>query len=722
MSRRAVSAALVLALGLGHPAASVAQVVGAASRAGVSGRAVPVVAPITPLGGVSVFVSPLSAVSEPVLPSVPTPVTAAPVAVKPRSVKAFVASAILLIAPGRANPQKFASRRAPSAVAGPAVAGETSHAKLVREEVSEWGPERRSDAAVVASDSDGWPRLAPASSASDTRESAVPSPTPRSPEGLPKTANVLFWGGAILTVAVAVTGLPGLFAPSLISGWFVWMGLGAMTLSRYIRPAGTATIPAERAKPTGWFDGIRSMWTKAKSNAEVQTALETRVGGFSLKSFRDWFAGGVRTGLSFVPVSLGLMLASAAAAMSLNSFLGEGTQNAEALVYETALNPLGFHLGGYLAAVMAQQVLTVGIFAGARAVARRLGAGKASGWIGAATAMGVAAAIALSYTTMPMVVLPTLAIEAGLLWSFARSGSWLAPLAGRFALSLFSLESARATLWIAMMPAGTLVGLPVLWMGATVAALLAGALWLSAKRDGTTMRGALKAQLDRLSNIGAWWKAPSADGRPKSFLPILATGALWGVITFAAMDLLAGVITMFSPATEGAPEVLKKMLTGPLDLVLYNFIVVGFLEEFVFRRNLYRPIALALEKLKKRGFTPKRVFWAAALSSSLIFSAVHYIDPTPLLAKFGMADSSAVAMNYDWSWMGFFARAAGGMVLAWQYARSGILLIPIVAHFASNTMEGLGYRWGAPGFLAMVVAVIVLQSFVKTPKPSEKAA
>jgi len=57
-----------------------------------------------------------------------------------------------------------------------------------------------------------------------------------------------------------------------------------------------------------------------------------------------------------------------------------------------------------------------------------------------------------------------------------------------------------------------------------------------------------------------------------------------------------------------------------------------------------------------------------------------------------------------------------------MYKRSGFLMIPIVAHFWADTMEGLGLRWGLPAFFALAAGALLLSFLFKakplTSKPS----
>ncbi len=329
--------------------------------------------------------------------------------------------------------------------------------------------------------------------------------------------------------------------------------------------------------------------------------------------------------------------------------------------------------------------------------------------------MAVSVGATAFVTTNPAVLLPLAGIEAAIVWAYARSGSLWTALAARGFVTVLALESARASLWLNLGAAGALAGLPA-WTGLAVAGLLLAALAYTLRAS--PWRDALAAPGRALASLGEWWRGPSADGRPKSFWPILKSGLLWGLITYAVGDLAYRAVGLVfpAPATEAAPEVLVKLLTGPLDIVLFNFVIVGLLEEFVFRRNLFRPMRNWLEK---RRLSPRAVFWSAALASSLIFSYVHYIDFGALLANLGIGGGGAVpgaSGSYDWAWTSFMARVAAGAVLAFQYWRSGLLLIPIVAHFASNTMEGLGLRWGVEAFLLMAAGALLLQLVGRAPK------
>jgi membrane protease YdiL (CAAX protease family) len=164
------------------------------------------------------------------------------------------------------------------------------------------------------------------------------------------------------------------------------------------------------------------------------------------------------------------------------------------------------------------------------------------------------------------------------------------------------------------------------------------------------------------------------------------------------------------------------MLTASVDLVLYNFVIVGLLEEFIFRRGLFKAMN---DKLDSWGLGLRKAFWFAAIGSAIIFSGVHYVDWGAIMAKVGMGDpaaASGLGGAYDFTWPGFVARAVLGVVLAWIYKRSGLLLIPIVAHFWADSMEGLGLRWGLPAFLALAAGALAVSLLFRPKAPKPKSS
>ncbi|PIR15674.1 MAG: hypothetical protein COV48_13060 [Elusimicrobia bacterium CG11_big_fil_rev_8_21_14_0_20_64_6] len=188
---------------------------------------------------------------------------------------------------------------------------------------------------------------------------------------------------------------------------------------------------------------------------------------------------------------------------------------------------------------------------------------------------------------------------------------------------------------------------------------------------------------------------------------------------YAIGDLTFWGVNALAPGSEPAPAILAKMLTAGVDLVLYNFVIVGLLEEYIFRRGLFK---MMNDKLEKWGMSLGKAFWLAAIGSALIFSGVHYIDWGAAMAWFGLGDataSSGLGGAYAFTWAGFVARGVLGVVLAWIYKRSGIILVPMIAHFWADSMEGLGLVWGLPVFLALAAGALVLSFFSRLkPKSS----
>ncbi|MDE2511131.1 MAG: CPBP family intramembrane metalloprotease, partial [Elusimicrobia bacterium] len=345
-----------------------------------------------------------------------------------------------------------------------------------------------------------------------------------------------------------------------------------------------------------------------------------------------------------------------------------------------------------------------------RALAAKAGAGRASGWIAGAAALAVSACLIMLVTTTPSVVGTLLGIEAGLLWLRARSGSWLAPLALRGMFSLIALEFTRLGLALAVPAAGSLIGLPAVWTGVAVAGILfAGLAWSARGVAPSALWAAFQSQVRRVKDFGAAWAKPNPGGAPHSPWPLMKLAALWGMILYALGDLTYSGAHALVGGTEPTPAILVQMLSSPADLVLAQFLLVGFLEEFIFRRGLFKPI---LNRLTKWKLNNPKAFWTAAVVSGLIFSYAHYIDFGAILAHHGIGDaaaSSGLGGMYAFSLGGFLSRAVLGVVLAWLYAASGTLLLPILAHFLADSYEGLGLRFGFVPFLAMAAVAVLLQ-------------
>lgn len=540
------------------------------------------------------------------------------------------------------------------------------------------------------------------------------TPAPDAPKARPRAARAAFVAGAVLVGAAAVSFAAPALVPAVLAaakGPVLYAGFALLNLSRFWRAAaaGPAAPRGPPAPATGWLKSLKATWAAARDGADAQAPLEARAGNSSARSFRNWWLGGLRAAAVWMPVALAGMIAGWGLAKPFARFAKP--DDAVGMISFEALekSSLAGHIVGYVASSLSAQALTLGTFDAAGALARRLGAGRASPWIGGAAALAVSAALILTVTTTPAVVGPLLGIEAALLWLRARSGSWLAPLALRAILSLITLEAARLGVGLAAGAAGALAGLPA-FAGLAVTGLLAAALALSARGlRPSALMSALKAQLERVREFGAAWRAPSADGAPHSPWPLFKLAALWGTILYALGDLVYGGIHLFEIGSEPTPAILAQMLSSPADLVLYNFLLVGFLEEFVFRRGLFKPLH---DRLEKWGLTKGKLFWTAAVVSGLIFSYAHYVDFGALLAKVGLADataSSGLGGMYAFTLAGFAARAVLGVVLAWLYAASGTLMLPILAHFIADSLEGLGLHWGFAPFLAMVAGGLLIQ-------------
>lgn len=561
----------------------------------------------------------------------------------------------------------------------------------------------------------------------DVRSAPADAPVPSSLAPAPKRsrlAKAALWTGAGALGLSALGAAPALAPAALVAakGWLAWGGFSALAAARFMGPAAdkSAAVPAPPAPAVGRFSEYRTGWRRVLHALDVQKTFEARVGDGDKASFSAWAFGAMRAGLYASGAALLAMLVGGAAAKAFS--LGGiavaaavSSPAADASYAAVAAAPFLGQLTAFVApALVLETVLLKVVFGAGRVALGKVLPPRAAAVIAGGLAVAGAVGAMSFLTTSLSVLLPVAALEAAIVWSYARSGSLGAALIARGLLTLLSLESARVSLWLSFGTAGTLAGLPA-WTVAGVVALLLAGLGVLIARHG--LAGGLAAPSRALGALGEWWRAPEADGRPKAFFPLFKIGVLWGLVTFTVGDLTYRAVHFFSPVAEAAPDILAKVLTGPLDIVLFNFVIVGFLEEFVFRRNLFKPMR---DWLEKRRLSPRAVFWTAALASSLIFSYVHYIDFGALLAKIGIgAGGAAGAVGaYDWAWASFAARTTAGMVLAYQYWRSGLLLVPIVAHFASNTMEGLGLRWGVEAFLLMAAGVLLLQLVGRKPKPS----
>jgi membrane protease YdiL (CAAX protease family) len=626
-----------------------------------------------------------------------------------------------------ANDEEEPASRRPSASDGDERA--SAPQAIIRGGVAAWGESRSPEAfrggSVRAAASDGPAPL------------GRPDPATAPSRARPRGARAALVSGAVLVAASAAAfSFPALTPAALavMKGPALYAGFALMSLSRLWRapgsgvesPRGPPAAPAWLTSARAWMragrvrslafsipasllDTAASAWTAASGAADSQAALESRAGGSSAKSFRDWFLGGLRSGVMWLPVAIATMVAGVGLAKPFERFANPDNAIGMLSFDDVEKFSLGGHLLGFVAASLAAEAVVLGAFDAFRALAARLGAGRASGLIAGAAALAVSAGIILLVTTTPSVIGTMLGIEAGLLWLRARSNSWLGPIALRGLFSLISLEFTRLGLSLAVpTAAASLVGLPAVWTGVAVAGLLFGGLaWSARSLRPSALWSAFQAQVRRVKDFGAQWTAPRADGAPHSPWPLMKLAALWGWILYALGDLTYSGVHAISGGTEPTPAILAQMLSSPVDLVLANFLLVGFLEEFVFRRGIFKPILNFVSKWKQG--SPK-LFWTAAVVSGLIFSYAHYIDFGAMLGQAGPnGASSGLGGMYAFTLGGFLSRAALGVVLAWLYAASGTLLLPIFAHFLADSYEGLGLRFGFWPFLAMAAAGVLLQ-------------
>lgn len=709
--------------GVSAPVTPVAPVAGAAAGMNAAGAA-PALSLTTLHSAPSAsaapsFTAPSAAAPVPALaaPAAVAAPIAAPTPAAPAAAKSLSRSAALLVAPStRLQPSASVRRAAaPSGAVRAETSREAAAVSVIEGGVRSWGPSRSAQAlgesAVPGAASNGPAPLERASSASSAEKPSEPSAPAPATRARPRAARAaLIAGASLVAAAAAAFTFPALLPAALAvaKGPALYAGFTLLKLSRLWRTPGAGVeSPRGPPAPTGWFKSAKSVWNEARYGADAQKALEARVGGSSLSAFQDWFLGGLRAAALWFPIAIGGMFAGWGLAKPFARFAG--ADDAVGMISFDALEKLslGGHLLGFVAASLAAEAAVLGAFDLIRAAAEKLGAGKASPWIAGAVAMGLSAFLVTLVTTTPSVVGTMLGIEAALLWLRARSGSWLAPLALRGLFSMLSLEFARISIGMVLPAAGTLVGLPAVWTGVAVTGVLFSALaWSARSLRPAALWGAFKAQLQRVRDFGAGWGVRRADGAPHSPWPLMKLAALWGMVLYALGDLTFSGVHALSGGAEPTPAILGQMLSLPVDLVLANFLLVGFLEEFVFRKNIFKPM---LNRFNKWRVDHKKTFWAAAVLSGLIFSYAHYIDFGAVLAHFGVGSAPVASGMYAFSWGGFVSRAVLGVVLAWLYAASGTLLLPIFAHFLADSYEGLGLHFGFLPFLGMAAAAMLIQ-------------
>jgi membrane protease YdiL (CAAX protease family) len=529
------------------------------------------------------------------------------------------------------------------------------------------------------------------------------------------------WAGVgLLGVSAAGFLQPELMQGSeQLPGILTWAGALSFGVGRFfgapvVRAAGEAKAAA--LKLPDWISrqlrSFKALIAGAQASADAQIKLEASVGDGAARPFFVWVRAGLRTALYWLPLSLLGMLAGSLLALPFKESVALAAQQPD--MSGVAAIPFGVLFNGYAAGLVLSELLLLGAgFRGARAVLSRFLSGSKPSWIAGALALAVSGVL-LAFVGYPATLIPAvLGIEAVMIALYARTGSLLAPGLARLGFALAAVEATRMTAYLKVPVAGALAGLPE--YTAVGVAVLAGGFFLA--------KG-LKSQWTRLKELGVWWKTPEPGGAPKKMGPMTTAGLLWAVPLFLSMDAVYRLVHWLIPQSEPVPEILHKLLLMPVDIILFNFVIVAALEEWVFRRGVFKPM---VDRVKKWGAPSKWWFWPAAILSSLIFSGAHYIDWASLLAQLGIGDPNvggSLAGAYAFTWASFLARAMGGIVMAGLYAVSGSLLLPMVAHFGSNMIEGLGMRWGFWPFLGMVAAILALQWWrgARVPKPVDHSA
>jgi membrane protease YdiL (CAAX protease family) len=432
--------------------------------------------------------------------------------------------------------------------------------------------------------------------------------------------------------------------------------------------------------------------------------FESAVGGSDAAAFERWELSALRAAAYWIPVALLAMLAGTVLVAPFKLIAG-GLGLASTPEGHWLLKQDWPRLVVRIAALsVLQQVYVMGAFAGLEAALRRQGLKKRDAAAGSAALVGAVLLAHLLYRGTPgMKAAPLLAIQLALIYSYARTRTLLIPSAANVALGIMSLYSARMVVLLTA-NLGSVDDLPGIPGLSGVLAVLGVSLALFAAL--AAVRG-WNFLLAETSALGQWWSAPAET--PKSPLALAPTGFLWGIGVYLAGYLTYYAVAWISPAGETVPAALKQVLLMPFDVLVYVFLIGAALEELIFRFGLFGALA---KYLGDDDFGPR--FWAAALGSAVVFSAFHFVDLSALVRFLGLNVSKLVQslmVVYGFSWPGFLGRVAAGVVLAFLYRRSGVLLIPVVAHFTSNLLEAVGLRWGLPWFLAAIVGIFALQAY-----------
>ena len=473
--------------------------------------------------------------------------------------------------------------------------------------------------------------------------------------------------------------------------------------------------PLNRGVPT-----IMELFRKTDAALAAHERFEAGVGGADLGAFRRWALSAMRVAAYWTPLTLLAMLAGTLAAAPLK-LIASGLSLAGTPEGQWLLRQSWPRLAAHIAALsVLQQIYLIGAFAGLEALLRRGGFKKSGAGIASAAAVGAGfLAYVLFHGLAWMKAAPLLAIQWALIYSYARTRTLLVPSAVNVVLGLMSLYSARMVVLLTanLGSVEALPGIPglsgvlaVFGAGLVLfAALAANNHWAARRWD--FLRAEARAQWERARSLGAWWNRPSPI--PKSPLALAPAGLLWGIGIYLVGYLTYYAVRCLAPADETVPAALKQVLLMPLDMLLYVFLIGAALEESIFRYGLFNALA---KYFRAENYGAR--FWVAAVVSSAIFSAFHFIDLSVAVRFFGLNVSKLVQslmVVYGFSWPGFAGRVASGIVLALLYRRSGVLLIPIVAHFTSNLLEAVGLRWGLSWFLAAVAGISALQILARMP-------
>lgn len=109
---------------------------------------------------------------------------------------------------------------------------------------------------------------------------------------------------------------------------------------------------------------------------------------------------------------------------------------------------------------------------------------------------------------------------------------------------------------------------------------------------------------------------------PKSIVPLLVESAAWTLVLLVVVGSLTGFFMGSWAMIEGPLLQLGPRTLGPIERVVMAA-GAGFHEELAFRVVLFGGGALALERWRK--LSPLHAGLIAAVASSLVFSAVHYV-------------------------------------------------------------------------------------------------